>query len=59
MLSIIGKDNFRLFHEKIGFKHPRKAAMLGLIIKSYTATSKNQIEFDKLKKERNELVVPK
>ncbi|MBI2146658.1 hypothetical protein HYU22_04935 [Candidatus Woesearchaeota archaeon] len=59
VLSITGKDNFILFHKKIGFKHPRKASMLDLIIRSYGATSKNQLEFNKIKKEKKKLVVPK
>jgi len=59
VLSITGKDNFIKFKEKIGFKHPRKIKMLGLIIKSYKATSKHQKRFLKLKEKINELVVPK
>ena len=58
VLSITGKENFGLFQEKIGFKHPRKVAMLNLIIKTYVATSKNQIEFNKLKEKIKKLVVP-
>ena len=62
VLGITGKDNFGKFQQEIGFKHPQKAKMLQLILKSYGATSKNRYNFESLKKEikeKNELVVPK
>ena len=57
VLSITGKENYILFQEKIGFKHPRKMKMLELIILSYNSTFRNKVNFDKLKKEKNELFI--
>ena len=57
VLSITGKENYILFQEKIGFKHPRKMKMLELIILSYNSTFRNKVNFDKLKKEKNKLFI--
>jgi hypothetical protein len=59
ILSITGKRNFLLFKEKIGFKHPRKAALLKLIVKSYDATPKRKpYLYKKLKKKKMNLAFP-
>jgi intein/homing endonuclease len=59
VLSITGKENFILFKEKIGFKHPKKALILNLIIESYTATPKrNPSLCEELKKKKMNLNVP-
>ena len=55
VLSITGKDNIFTFREKIGFKHPKKAKKLDLMVKSYGASSRNAEEFKKIKKE---LMIP-
>lgn len=51
VLSITGKDNLSEFKKNIGFLHPYKTRRLNLIIKSYGATSRNEVEFEKLKRE--------
>ncbi len=58
-LSVTGRENFILFKEKIGFKHPRKIKMLDLIIESYTATSRKKEKFNKFRKKVNKLVISK
>ena len=51
VLSITGKENFVQFKESIGFKHPLKIKRLILMIKSYSATSKNKELFERIKRE--------
>jgi intein/homing endonuclease len=58
ILSITGKKNFILFKEKIGFKHPKKALILNLIIESYTATPKRNPSLCEELKKKNGLSVP-
>ena len=59
ILSITGKKNFLSFRDKIGFKHPRKALILDLIIESYTATPKRKPNLcEELKKKKLNLNVP-
>jgi hypothetical protein len=54
ILSITGRNNFLLFREKIGFKHPKKAAVLNLLIASYGATPiKSQVKCNEIKKKLN------
>lgn len=56
VLAVTGKENFVLFQEKIGFKHPRKSKMLQLINESYGANYGNQEKFNKIKEKLSELV---
>ncbi|MBN2459954.1 hypothetical protein JXB28_06740 [Candidatus Woesearchaeota archaeon] len=59
ILGITGRRNLLLFQEKIGFKHPAKAAILDLIIKSYGATPKrNPFLYEELKKKKMNLAFP-
>jgi intein/homing endonuclease len=52
-LGITGKVNFLVFREKIGFKHPKKALLLDLIIDSYNATPKrNPTVCDEIKRKK-------
>lgn len=59
VLGVTGKENFVVFKQMIGFKHPRKTKMLKLIIESYKSTSKYPDKFNRLKEKIKELVVPK
>lgn len=51
VLAISGKDNISKFKDNIGFKHPKKMRKLELAMKSYYATFRNKVEFEKLKLE--------
>src|SRR3989344_980260 len=49
VLNITGKENFLLFKENIGFKHPSKIKRLDFIIRSYNCTySRNRSNFNNL-----------
>ena len=50
VLCITGKGNILNFNKNIGFKHPDKAKRLNLMIKSYSYTSKNKKEYEKIKR---------
>ena len=59
ILSISGRNNFKIFREKIGFKHPRKKLILDLILESYSATPRRKpLEFKKLKEKLDLIPVP-
>ena len=51
VLCITGEGNILKFKKSIGFLHPRKIRRLNLILRSYKATSRNKVEFEKLKRE--------
>lgn len=51
VLAISGKGNISKFKDNIGFKHPKKIKKLELTMKSYYATFRNKVEFEKLKEE--------
>lgn len=55
VLSLTGKSNIMLFHQQIGFNHPKKGLLLDLMVKTYTATAKHKIAFSETKAKMMEI----